>query len=41
VGEEAFKKIELVDLDLIKPESIINAFEGVTDVVHVASPINP
>jgi len=28
-------------MDLNQPESIINALEGVTHVLHVASPINP
>ena len=40
VGEENFKKIELVEMDLNKPDSVINALEGVTHVLHVASPIN-
>lgn len=41
VGEESFNRIELVDMDLSKPESIINALEGVTHLIHVASPLNP
>jgi dihydroflavonol-4-reductase len=41
VGEENFKKIELVEMDLNNSDSIISALEGVTHVLHVASPINP
>ena len=41
VGEENFKKIELVEMDLNNSESIINSLEGVTHVIHVASAINP
>ena len=40
IGEETFKKIELIEMDLTKPESIINALEGVTHVIHAASPVN-
>jgi len=39
VGEENFKKIEILEMNLDDPESFINALEGVTHVLHVASPI--
>jgi len=40
LGEDSFNQIELVEADLTVPDTIINAIEGVTYVIHVASPIN-
>jgi dihydroflavonol-4-reductase len=41
IGEDKFREIELVGMDLTNKDSIMNAFKGVTHVVHVASPFNP
>jgi nucleoside-diphosphate-sugar epimerase len=37
-GEELFNSIELVEADLLKPETIENACEGCQIIVHTASP---
>lgn len=37
-GEEAFSRLELVEADLLKPESLDKAIEGCDYVIHTASP---
>lgn len=37
-GEENFEKLELFEADLLKPETLDSAIEGMTFVVHTASP---
>ncbi len=37
-GEELFGKLELVEADLLDPDSFTRALEGSTYVCHVASP---
>ena len=38
---EDFNKIEIVEADLTNKESMINALEGVSIVLHIANPISP
>ena len=38
-GEELFGKLELVEADLLDEESLIDACEGSTYIVHTASPV--
>ena len=37
-GEAAFKRLELRNADLMNAESLMEALEGSTYVMHVASP---
>eukprot|EP00349_Pseudokeronopsis_sp_Brazil_P001566 CAMPEP_0202964868 /NCGR_PEP_ID=MMETSP1396-20130829/8985_1 /ASSEMBLY_ACC=CAM_ASM_000872 /TAXON_ID= /ORGANISM="Pseudokeronopsis sp., Strain Brazil" /LENGTH=54 /DNA_ID=CAMNT_0049687331 /DNA_START=164 /DNA_END=328 /DNA_ORIENTATION=- len=37
---EHFSKVEYVEADLFKPETIVNAMQGVDYILHVASPIS-
>ena len=38
-GEELFNQIEFVEADLNNKESLFKAIEGVSYIIHVASPI--